>query len=76
MINYKIFEETRSIEGREYIAYGIAAVGADGEIICSVSDMTPSREMALGFAEKCERNRLSPIHLFDAVSDWIISDNY
>ncbi len=76
MTNYRIFEEKRSIEGSEYIAYGIAAFGPAGELICSVSDITPSRERALSFAEMCERNRLSPIHLFDAVSDWIIADNY
>lgn len=76
MIHYKLTEDTRSLEGRNYTAYGIAAFSENGEIIAKIDDLTSERDKAELFAKSCERLALSPIHLRDAAEDFIISNLY
>ncbi len=76
MISYRIFEETRELENKEYEAYGVAAFNGSGELLAVVPDITSVPEKAQMFAELCERCKLSPCHLKDAADDFIISDRY
>lgn len=76
MVKYLLFQEQRTIEGREYDSFGAAAFDENGDIICVVPDITPSKQKALNFIESCEKYGLSPCQLKDAAEDFIISDSY
>ncbi len=76
MIHYRIFEETRELEGRKYESFGVAAFNSEGDMICAVADISPDPEKAMRLARMCEDAALSPIHLIDAAEDYIISDLY
>lgn len=76
MVHYRLFEETRSADGNEYEAYGVAAFDDSGDLICIAPDITSIKEKALGLARLCEKLQLSPVHLLDIAEDYIISDSY
>lgn len=76
MIRYRVYEETLILEEKEYTAYGVAAFDSAGELLCSVSDITLEKEKAAELARRCERLRLSPIHLKEVAEDFIVADTY
>ena len=76
MTKYRLFEETRVIEGVETEVYGIAAFDQSGDIVGLATNITAVKEKALYLCEKCKRLSVSPCHLSDIAEDFIISNEY
>ena len=74
-MNYRYVLIEAKIEQRIY--FGIAAVEADCDtqkkraILKSYIDLSSNRQDVISFVEICNRLQLSPLHLHDAVSDFI-----
>lgn len=75
MVYFRLFEETRVLDGKEYEAYGVAAFDECGEMVTVVPDITVKKDKALSLARMCEKMELSPLHLRDVAEDYIISEN-
>ena len=75
MIIYRMIEDEENIEGRKVRTYGIEAVDG-GNVLGSVRRISPAKEKVSRLIERCAALELSPIHLSDAVNDYIISDEY
>lgn len=75
-IRYGITEEVYTLQEEQRISYGIAAY-ADAEedgtaiIVASVHDITTDKVRLSEFILKCNRCGLSPLHLTDAVDDFL-----
>ena len=63
---YHVFKEFVEIEDKEYSTYSIAA--PNGFV---VHDVTPDASKAYNLAAKFSAAKLSPIHLRDAVEDFL-----
>lgn len=59
----------RDEEKRPYTVYGIEAVGPDGKILLSFSDLFFDREKAKSLVTLCNDGELSLSHLPDVVED-------
>lgn len=70
MVTYRlIFEETEEYEAAAY-SYGILAVGEDHRIRV-IRDITDDKERLLGFIDELNELSLDPIHLDEAVEDFL-----
>lgn len=75
-IQYGITEEIYYLQEKQRISYGIAAY-ADAEqdgtaiIVASVHDITMDKARLSEFIQKCNHWGLSPLHLEDAVDDFL-----
>ena len=58
-------------EKTEYLSYGVEAVGSEGEILSSYSDLFFDRQKAERFVNLCNESGLSLVHLSYAVEDAI-----
>lgn len=58
-------------EKNEYLSYGVEAVGSEGEILSSYSDLFFDRQKAERFVNLCNESGLSLVHLSYAVEDAI-----
>lgn len=65
---YCIVDCEVSVDGESYFSYGIKC----GEI--TVNDLSTNREKVQQFVDSCNRLKLSPTHIFDAVEDFVIGD--
>ena len=65
---YKVISGEITIEGENYITYGIY-----GETV-SVADISTDRERVEKLAELCNRLDLSEIHLIDVAEDFVGGD--
>jgi len=54
----------------EYLSFGIAAL-QNGEQIILVSDISTNKNDVLKLAERCSKEKLSPVHLYDVVEDYL-----
>jgi len=54
----------------EYLSFGIAAL-KNGEQIILVSDISTNKNDVLKLAERCSKEKLSPVHLYDVVEDYL-----
>ena len=59
-------------ERKTHTVYGIAAIGAGGEILSSFSDVFFDRQRAERFAGLCNAGGLSLVHFPDAVEDALL----
>ncbi len=74
MIKYMVFKEEITVEDRSQTVYGIEAFEKVGDVLRSVervSDITYSREKAEQLCDKCNKNKLSPLHLKDVCEDFL-----
>ena len=76
-ITYEITEETHSVLNIVRVSYGIAAytnadLNGTVAIVASVKDITSDKQKLTEFVRKCNRLKLSLIHLYDAIEDFII----
>ncbi len=55
--------------GESYIAYGIDAINAQGEILQSFQDVFFDKQKAIEFVSSCNAAELDLIHLSDVVED-------
>ncbi len=77
-ITYGLIEERYSANGHARTAYGIAIYAdaeADGTatVIASVHDITSDVQALTDLVQRCNRVRLSPIHLEDVIEDFLTS---
>lgn len=66
MVQYAIISEELDTEGVPYTAYGISS--SDGTVI---RDVTTDGVRLAGFVSRLNRLKLSPVHLKDAVENFI-----
>ncbi len=77
-VKYVLLEEKFSLGGNNFNAYGIIAVSdcigqIETEVIETVHNISPVKEEVMLLIERCNRYRLSPIHLSDVVEDFLVS---
>lgn len=53
------------------VVYGIAVLNLTGETIDSISDISCDKTECEKLAELFNKEKLSPIHFYDAVEDWL-----
>ena len=71
MTEYRVFSERRyDREIGEYEAFGIAATES-GEVVFSVGDISDSFEEVSALAALFNAEELSPLHLENAVEDFL-----
>lgn len=75
-ITYGLTKETYTLGAIERTAYGIAAYSDskdDGTatVIARICDLSWDRERVKQLVKRCNRLRLSPIHLHDVVEDFL-----
>jgi len=59
-------------KGHTYVSYDIAAYdGFQRDIVQTVPDVTPDRDLALRMCERFNRYQLAPEHLLDAIHDML-----
>ena len=71
---YCVVKEKYLTETKEYVSFGIAAVEIyDGiyHIITTVHNCCSNIDIASELVEKCNRLKLSPVHLNDIVMDFL-----
>lgn len=76
-VTYGITEEKYSIGSKTRISYGIAAYSnteSDGTstVVASVHDITDEKERLEELVDRCNRLKLSVIHLLDVVEDFLV----
>ncbi len=76
-ITYEITEETHSVLNSVRVSYGIAAytnadLNGTVAIVVSVKDITSDKQKLTEFVQKCNRLKLSSIHIYDAIEDFLI----
>lgn len=75
-ITYGLVEERYLLDGRGRTSYGIVAY-ADAEsdgtatVIASVHDVTSDKTRLAELVQRCNRLKLSPIHLEDVIEDFL-----
>ena len=73
MFEYRIFEEElTSVDIGKYTSYGIKVfeISDTGErCIVSLSDVSTEKAFVEAFAHLCNKEKLSPLHLFDVAED-------
>ena len=71
MVQYIMVEERLNDPNLgEYLSFGIAAL-KNGEQIILVSDISTNKNDVLKLAERCSKEKLSPVHLYDVVEDYL-----
>ena len=71
MVQYIMVEERLNHPNLgEYLSFGIAAL-KNGEQIILVSDISTNKNDVLKLAERCSKEKLSPVHLYDVVEDYL-----
>lgn len=65
----RLIESRVTVEGQEADTFGIEITGEEG--CARVEDVTPDRETAERLCALFARERLSPLHLTDAVEDFL-----
>ena len=71
MTVYRVFSERRhDSECGEYTAYGVAAVES-GEVVFSVGEISDDRDLVCALADLFNEEQLSPLHLENAVEDFL-----
>ena len=76
-MTYDVLKEEISTDAARRISYGIVVYSGskrrDGTatILAAVCDITEDREAISGLVLLCNRLKLSPIHLFDVVEDFL-----
>ncbi len=71
MVKYRVIKERVTSEnGVEYTAYGIKAV-ENGRELCRVSDIGCTYISVKKLCIRCNRLKLSPVHLRDVAEDFI-----
>ena len=74
-IKYEIMEEKNVLEGTIWTVYGIAVYNEENhELIASVRNVSSNKEQITLFVERCNHLQLSPIHLQDAIEDFLLQD--
>ncbi len=74
MVKYFVFSEKTIIDGKLCIAYGIRAVdnsNCNNEIVVEISNVTLKREEANILCNRCNKHKLSPVHLKDVCEDFL-----
>ncbi len=66
-----IEERLHSAELGHYIAYGISVLNLHGNEICRISDVSVCYSSVNALCEVCTAQELHPIHLRDAVEDFL-----
>ncbi len=67
---YRVRKDIVQDEERQmHMVYGIEAIGSDGEVLSSFSDLFFDRKKAECFANLCNDGGLSLIHFPEAVAD-------
>lgn len=61
--------------GKEYVVYGIEAVGAAGTVLLAFSDIFFDKTKAKHLVTMCNEKRLDLLHLADIVED-ILTEQY
>ena len=76
LYKYKLRRDTVTADdGRTRTVYGISAIGNDGKTLASVSDIFFDAKKARAFVAKCNRAKLSLIHLYDIIDD-VLTEEY
>ena len=75
-MTYDVLKEEISTDAARLISYGIVVYsGSKGDgtatVLAAVRDITEDREAISGLVLLCNRLKLSPIHLFDVVEDFL-----
>ncbi len=75
-ITYGLTEELYALGTNSRVSYGVAAycdADKDGTatIVASVHDVTANKQALMNFVSLCNRLELSPIHLKDAIDDFL-----
>ena len=76
-VTYAILAQQTLVENGKHITYGIAAYAnrdcsaLNPTAIVSVADITADRHAIADLVKRCNRLRLSTIHLFDVVEDFL-----
>lgn len=75
---YALVEERWLLNGTERVSYGIAVYDEepDGSAVPTAAyhDITPDRQRLLALIRQCNLLRLSPLHLQDAINDFVETD--
>lgn len=66
-----IREELQTVEIGTYTAYGIGAVGEEGQVLAHIHDISTERTAVEVLAEKLNRLEASVLHLTEIVLDYI-----
>ena len=73
MVRYKVTQKVVCVEGNKYVSYGVCAVDENGRVTARVSDISTNKSLVLAFCKKCNRCKLSPLHLKEAAEDCVLS---
>ncbi len=73
MIQYIMLPKIRyAREAGNYVSYDIAVYdGFQRDIVQTVPDVTPDRDLAIRMCERFNRYQLAPEHLLDAIHDML-----
>ncbi len=74
MVKYKVFEGKIAVDGHEYDTYGIEAVEISGnecKTILRIHDITQNREEVRSLCDKCNKHKLSVMHLKEICEDFL-----
>lgn len=70
MIRYHVIATELTLEGQNYIGYGIDAE-CDGEVLKLVPDVSLNRADMEELARRCTEEELAPEHLNDVIEDYL-----
>ena len=78
-IRFGLIQELYVLDGTNRVSYGIAAfadakTNGSATIVDAVRDITSNREKLAALIRRCNRLRLSDIHLHDVIEDFLASD--
>lgn len=70
MYQYRLTENRLYTEELgQYVSFGIDVANSSGQIILSVPDVSPDRQLVTDLCACCTQLQLDPIHLFDVLED-------
>ncbi len=75
MIIYTLVEEKYTLNGKEYISYGVSGFADTNDesasVIASAHHITHKKNRLAVLVALCNRLKLEPIHLNDVVEDFL-----
>lgn len=72
---YEIVRTSAKKEEGNTLPFGIKIVGKEGDTVCMAADISEDNKKMDELVRLCNKLELSPIHFYDVISDFIISEN-
>ena len=73
MATFELVKERIKTVDLEYDSFGILSKVSDGEQ-CFISDVTTDESKARALVRVLRANEVSPLHLYDVITDWLADE--